>query len=73
MPADWTQEEVDVIVAAYFEMLSKEQLGIPYKKSEVRKRILPLLNNRSEGSVELREQKHKAPFGALSCASANTR
>lgn len=56
MPADWTPEEVHVIVTAYFEMLSKEQLGMPYKKSEVRRRILPLLNNRSEASIEFKNQ-----------------
>lgn len=52
MAADWTREEVELIVAAYFEMLKKEQAAIAYNKPEVRRRLLPLLNNRSEGSGE---------------------
>jgi len=30
MAEDWTREEVEIIVAEYFEMLQKEQAGIPY-------------------------------------------
>jgi hypothetical protein len=45
MAKDWTREEVETIVAAYFEMFETEQTGILYRKSEVRKRILPFLRN----------------------------
>lgn len=57
---DWSEYEVKLIVSDYFLMLSKEISGISYKKSEHRKNILPLLNNRSEGSVEFKHQNISA-------------
>src|SRR5690606_41998365 len=60
MAADWTREEVELIVAEYFKMLEKEQAGIAYNKSEVRRRLLPLLKNRSEGSVEFKNRNISA-------------
>lgn len=60
MAADWTREEVELIVAEYFKMLEKEQAGIAYNKSEVRRQLLPLLNNRSEGSVEFKNRNISA-------------
>jgi hypothetical protein len=35
MAEDWTREEVETIVTEYFEMLAKEQAGIPYKLKRV--------------------------------------
>lgn len=35
MSKDWSREEVEIIVAAYFQMLEMEQSRIPYRKSEV--------------------------------------
>lgn len=49
---DWTLEEVLLIINDYFEMLKKELSGKKYVKAEHRRNLLPLLNNRSEGSVE---------------------
>jgi hypothetical protein len=60
MANDWTREEVELIVSEYFEMLTKEQSGIPYNKSEVRSRILPLLSNRTKGSIEFKNQNISA-------------
>jgi hypothetical protein len=60
MAADWTRAEVETIVAAYFEMLAKEQAGVPYTKSETRRRLLPLLNSRSEASVEYKNRNISA-------------
>jgi hypothetical protein len=28
----WTREEVEIVVTEYFDMLSKEQAGLPYSK-----------------------------------------
>lgn len=41
-------------------MLSKEQSAIPFNKSEVRRRLLPLLKNRSESSIEFKNRNISA-------------
>jgi len=56
----WSNYEVELIVTDYFQMLSDELTGKPYKKSEHRKNLLPLLNNRSEGSIEFKHQNISA-------------
>lgn len=53
---DWTENEVRLIVADYFEMLEAEVRGKTYKKSEHRKALIPQLFGRSEGSVEFKHQ-----------------
>ena len=54
--ADWTDAENDLIVADYFAMLGADLAGRAYVKAEHRRRLQPLLNKRSEGSVELKHQ-----------------
>lgn len=56
----WSELEVELIVANYFEMLSKEISGISYSKTAFRNDILPLLKNRSSGSVEFKHQNISA-------------
>lgn len=56
----WSNYEVELIVTDYFQMLSDELTGKPYKKSEHRKNLLPILNNRSEGSIEFKHQNISA-------------
>lgn len=46
-------------------MLSKEQHGIPFNKSEIRRRILPLLKNRSEGSIEFKNRNISAVLARI--------
>lgn len=60
MAEDWTQAEVEIIVAAYFDMLAKEFAGISYVKAETRRRIQPLLKNRSEASIEFKNRNISA-------------
>ena len=43
-------------MADYFAMLEAELQGEPYKKSEHRKALIPLLAGRSDGSVEFKHQ-----------------
>lgn len=62
---DWSNHEVELIVADYFKMLSDELSGNSYKKSEHRKSLLPLLNNRSEGSIEFKHQNISAILVSL--------
>lgn len=60
MAEDWSASEVELIVSDYFSMLFKELARLPYSKTEHRKKIQPLLNNRSEGSIEFKHQNISA-------------
>lgn len=51
---DWKREEVDAIVADYFEMLGAELSGVPYNKTAHRRRLVDLLAGRSEASIEFK-------------------
>ena len=53
---DWSESEVRLVVADYFDMLEAELLGKKYKKSEHLKALIPQLSGRSEGSVEFKHQ-----------------
>lgn len=52
MNKDWSREEVEVIISDYLAMLQLELLGKPYNKSEHRRSIMPLLENRSDRSID---------------------
>ena len=56
----WSNIEVELIVADYFNMLSAELKGEPYSKAEHRRALIPLLANRSEGSIEFKHQNISA-------------
>lgn len=60
MAAPWYRKEVERVVADYFDMLSKELSGVEYRKSEHRRNLMPLLENRSEGSIEFKHQNISA-------------
>lgn len=57
---DWTNTEVELIVADYFAMLEKELIGEDYNKTTHRRMLKPLLNNRSDGSIEFKHQNISA-------------
>lgn len=65
MPQDWTREEVELIVSEYFDMLLKEQSGIAFNKSEIRRRLQPLLKSRSEGSIEFKNRNISAVLARI--------
>ena len=60
MAADWSKQEVEAIVADYFEMLSLELTGDSYSKAARRRNLSLQLNNRSEGSIEFKHQNISA-------------
>lgn len=60
MTNPWSKIEVALIVDDYFDMLIKELNRIPFNKADHRRQILPLLNNRSEGSIEFKHQNISA-------------
>lgn len=61
----WTDNDNDLIVADYFAMLANDIAGLPYNKAEHRRRLLPLLRNRSEGSIEFKHQNISAVLKGL--------
>lgn len=61
---DWTDSEIDLIVADYFEMLQYERLSEPYVKAE-RNRALQQLTHRSKGSIEFKHQNISAVLHKL--------
>ncbi|MDB5203580.1 MAG: hypothetical protein JWQ27_2989 [Ferruginibacter sp.] len=60
MPENWSPLEVDLIVADYFAMLSKELVGESYNKTYHRNILKTVLNNRSDGSIEFKHQNISA-------------
>jgi hypothetical protein len=57
--SDWSDREIDLIVADYFDMLRLERAGEPYVKAE-RNRALQELTHRSRGSIEFKHQNISA-------------
>lgn len=60
MPESWSEKEVSIIIADYFEMLKKELMGESYFKAHHRRNLLPLLNNRSDSSIEFKRRNISA-------------
>lgn len=56
----WSRIEVEATVASYFNMLELGLTGRAFSKTEHRRALLPLLNNRSEGAVERKHQNISA-------------
>lgn len=53
---DWTIKEVILIIEDYFAMLQSELNNQAYNKSAYRSALLPLLENRSPGSIEFKHR-----------------
>jgi hypothetical protein len=62
--ADWSPEELELIVDDYFTMLRDEQAGRPYSKTEHR-RVLKVRIDRSDGSIEFKHQNISAVLTEL--------
>lgn len=61
---DWTEEELDLIIADYFLMLDDESGGIPYNKAQ-HNRLLRGKVDRSKGSIEFKHQNISAVLHQL--------
>lgn len=57
---DWSLDEVQATVIAYFDMLRSESEQRPYVKSSINGELRPKLNRRSQASVELKFQNISA-------------
>lgn len=62
---NWSQVEVEAIVADYFDMLAKELRGEPFSKTEHRRRLMRVLDGRSDGSIEYKHQNITAALNEL--------
>jgi len=60
MPRNWSRAENEATVQDYLAMLEEEQSGLRYNKSEHRRRLAQLLDNRSEAAIELKHQNISA-------------
>ncbi len=60
MPRDWSEFEVEAVVADYFAMLLKELRGEQYSKTQHSRALMKLLDGRSDGSVEFKHQNISA-------------
>ncbi len=60
MAESWSENEVELIVADYLDMLAAEMTGRPYSKTEHRRRLIGRLRDRSEGSIERKHQNISA-------------
>lgn len=65
MATDWSREEIEATVADYFAMLEAELAGMPYDKTDRRRRLIPMLDARTEGSIEFKHQNISAVLIAL--------
>lgn len=65
MASDWSKEEVALIVQDYFNMLQEELQQQGYSKTEHRKALLPLLNNRSDGAIEFKHANISAVLAKM--------
>jgi hypothetical protein len=54
MPAPWSRDEVELIVADYFAMLRAELSGEAVNKKEHNRRLRTQLDDRSSGSIEFK-------------------
>ena len=60
MAKNWSEFEVEVTVEDYFNMLRLELTGRKYNKTEHRRALMERLDNRTDGSVELKHQNISA-------------
>jgi hypothetical protein len=60
MKESWSNQEVKLIVSDYFRMLENELAGRIVNKAAHRRDLIPLLNHRSEGSIEFKHQNISA-------------
>jgi hypothetical protein len=57
---DWTEEENQIVIDAYFDMLHRDRVGRPFVKAEVNRSVQAQLPHRSRGSIEYKFQNISA-------------
>ena len=66
----WSDEEIDIIVEDYFNMLHKELKGQKFRKSDHNRKVQSR-TGRSKGSVEYKHQNISAVLDILGCPRIN--
>jgi len=61
---DWRADEIALVVSDYFEMLDRELQGLPYSKSEHRRRLAEKID-RTDGSIEFKRENISAALSEL--------
>lgn len=67
MSGAWSREEVEATVADYLHMLTMELTGQQYSKSDHRRKLIRLLNNRTEGAIGRKHSNISAVLIELGC------
>jgi hypothetical protein len=62
---DWSRREVEILVADYLQMLTMELTGQSFNKAQRRRALIPLLDNRTEASIEFKRRNVSAVMGIL--------
>ncbi len=62
---DWSQQEVDATVTAYFDMLLREAMQEKYNKTEHNLALRQILRSRTKASIELKHQNISAVLHEL--------
>lgn len=52
--SNWSRLEVEIVVSEYFDMLRMHLMNTPFNKTEHRRKIMPLLNDRSDRSIDFK-------------------
>jgi hypothetical protein len=60
MPPDWSREEIEAVVADYFDMFEERLRGVKLNKTAHRRRLSALLNCRTDSSIEFKHQNISA-------------
>jgi hypothetical protein len=60
LPQDWSREEVEATVADYFAMLDQELRGLDYSKTQHRRALSLLVNQRTDAAIERKHQNISA-------------
>lgn len=68
---NWTPEEVALVVADYFDMLTHELLNQPYNKAEHNSRLRQRLTVRSKSAIERKHQNISYVMITLGCPYIN--
>lgn len=64
-PNAWTQSELELVVADYLDMLVLDLNGQSFNKAERRRRLQPLLHQRSDASIEFKRRNISAVLQGL--------
>jgi hypothetical protein len=69
--ADWSDEELIIIITDYLEMLKAELAGTIFNKTDHRNELIPKLKNRTKGSIEFKHSNISSALAELGLPYVN--